>query len=191
MDKFKVKGETYHMPECWDDVDIKTYKKIIDTFNRSKDKGDTSIIIDVISELTGMPNKDIYYLDVDTFNAMASTLNFVGTDIPDRDVEFITINGEKYGFKNQYEKLNVGEMISIEQMIKNSDNVSIEVDKVIAVIMRKVNDDGTLADFNSDLVDEYIKLIQDIKITDVYKLCIFFFDIVRIYINNSMASSNQ
>ena len=192
MKTIKVNEIELNIPENWGDVKLKDYVTLTTVLHKglSEGKGNMGIVIDLINALFKIEKSDIYKISVEVFNEIITCFLFVNEPVKsDIKNDFIELNGKKYKFKTEFDKLSVGEMISYEILVQNSENLYKEFDKILSVLLREVNEDGYLKDFDADLVPIYLELLQDISILDVYGLTLFFSNGVNNFMKGSAQSS--
>ena len=162
MIKVEVGNKEYELLNKWEEINLSLYSEIMEIFKLDE----TSYInktIKVINILSGISIKNIMKMNIADFNKIQDELKFITTEIDGIDIDMITISGEDYYIKKDFNKLTVGESISLEVIDK--DNLPM----MLTVFLRK-KVDGKLEDFDTDFVEEREEIFKNIIITDVYNM---------------------
>jgi len=172
------KKVTITVPSSWSDITVAQYQAIT-SLDKSAYKTDTRYIIDMVSIICGV---DTLSLDAETFAKITGMLGFLGTEIKAEKKEEITIDGKVYRWKSNLNQITVGEMVSIEQVIdleKLTYNLSYDV--IAAVLMREVQEDGTMPEFDSKLFTKYREMLNEVPVTELSGMINFFIAGGRMY----------
>lgn len=149
----------------------------------------TDIKVRLISILSGAPEDELRDMDADKFNDVwdrtsdgpLSALTDTGFK---KEVE---IDGTKYGFIN-LSKLTVGELADMDTL-KSHPQVSRQLHKMMAILYRPLNEDGTIKQYDDEGFDERAELfLKKMEISHVTTAIDFFFHITRISLNSMMDS---
>ena len=179
MLNIKIAEKEFKLPENWDEVNVRQY---LDVAIKAKDSGYSEIekfmyFISILSDNPIEMRQMLEQIEIEEFETLKKEFQWVLTEpeIKDGKSKFFELNGKKYTMKSNYEKLTVGESITIETLLRDK---SVDMDPVeiaFCVLFREMNEDGTIKTFNSDnLSIVKTELASKIKITDVYKVICFF-----------------
>jgi len=182
------KAKSYNIPAGWDEV---TLGQAAD-MNDLKDD-DSTVIVQVVKLLKilapDINEDDIMMMSPEQFTQVTEALQFVSDEVEGELVEYVEIEGEKYYLKKDFEKLTMGEIISIDSIMKQTSNdITKALPKVMCIFLRKKNDDGELESFRNSFMERE-EAFRSIIITDVYKLFAFFLDGEDLSQNSTQESS--
>jgi hypothetical protein len=182
MIEIRKEGKVFTLPSVWEEI---TFKQFIHLINTTQDEyySDVDAIVKVLTSLSGDKAFEgvLNRMYVEEFNLVREHFSWLFEEVdPDkykgRENLFI-IDGQRFALKQDYNKINVGEFSSIQMLLKDK-NIDLNPYEVaLAVLFRKLDDEGNLMDFNPDdivkIVNEYSERIY---ITDVISSLDFFFD---------------
>ena len=176
------------IPESWDEINLATYAKLA-SFEKGKTEVDN--ILGIISILSNVTVEELKTIPADYFEILTESINWIGVTPTIKEMSVVNIGDDKYSINQSYSKLTMGEMISIESLmegIKDDPNNSISI--VLGVLLRKVNSDGSIAKFDSDVALNQIELFrEEISITDGLSLMVGFGNGENSFMKTILASS--
>lgn len=164
------------IPESWEEVSLGLYQKI-DSLRYREYHSDVAYFIDIIDKMGIMDKGMLLQLDVIELNKIAQEIGWV-VNLPEIEEKTeVEIDGQVFRFKSELEKMTVGEAISIEMLMDSGKQTEIEsIDIVLSVLLRPIDENGEMEEFNADLVDERRELfLEKLSIVDVYGFIIFFY----------------
>lgn len=162
----------FNIPQTWNEISIRDYQKIMSI--EKENLNNIEIFVKMISILSNMDEELIYMLDIETFNNLCDQLDFTKNEINSELKDSITIGDEEYYLKKDFNKLTMGESISIELIIsKSNGKLETVIDELLCIFLRKKNEKGELEGFRNSFMERK-ELFQYLKITDVYALFVFF-----------------
>lgn len=172
--EIEEKEKEYNLVVNWDEVTVGQYAEIIKT-QQQKDLTQIQLSVKLVSILSGMHEDTIYSMDMDQLSEIIQHIKFLNEPLQTKEVEYIEVEGEKYYLKKEFEKLNVGEMISLqiieEQMRKdNVNNLYAYLPKFLCIFLRK---EGEMDKFENHYMNRE-KMFGDVKIVDVNDMFAFF-----------------
>ena len=183
MIKLEIEGSEYELAREWSEISFAQYIEVV---NINKDKwNDLEKAVKIIAHISNKPaecEQSILKLSKEDFEELASY--FVWTNHPidefKSEKDFLEIDGKKYKIKKDYNKLSLGEMISVETLIENNKNLD-AFEVAFGVLLREVDEDGKEKEFNEDV---FIDVIQNLKtkvmLLDIYNHISFFLSGVQI-----------
>jgi len=169
MIKFKTKSGQWEITN----PTIGQYYKMQDWLILS-DK--TDVQVKLVSILSGAPEEDLRSMDTDSFikvwnQTALGPLNSLADKSFQKEIE---IDDTKYGFITM-SKLTVGELADMD-VLKNHEQVSKQLHKMMAIMYRPLNADGTVSEYTSDNFDERAELfLNKMPISYVTTAIDFFF----------------
>jgi hypothetical protein len=131
-----------------------------------------------VSVLIGVDYDDLMLMDPNDFMNLAEEIKFINTEIKPEPKDSIEIDGETYWLKKDYSKLTMGEVISVETIMNDSNQeLSAAMDKMLCIFLRKKDENGKLENFKNEFMDR-AEMFGNINVVDVYDLMINFSNIV-------------
>lgn len=178
MIKVDIEGIEFELAEEWQEI---TFSQYIDLININKDEGlqDLERAIEIISYLSNKPiecRASLYKLSKGDFEELASYFKWTNDPIENykSDKEFLEIDGKKYKIKKDYNKLTIGEMISVETLMANNKNLD-PLEVAFGVLLRELDSDGNEKEFSEErFIHVLTKLKEKVMLLDVYQYINFF-----------------
>jgi hypothetical protein len=165
--------QKFIIPESWNEVTIKQY------ISMATLKGTNEIqdLIELLHILTNVSKDTIKQIDPNELDTINSALQWLTTspDVNNMQDSF-TINNEVYKYSRELDKMTIGEMVSYEMLVEQHRLTEIEtLPYILAIILRKVDEDNKLEVFNSDIIYDRVTLFQDnLTIGETMGLLFFF-----------------
>ena len=172
-----IEDQSFVLAESWSEI---TFSQYITIINITTDESLNEILkaVKVISCISDKPEaceKCLLNISREDFESLGDHFEWTKRKIEQDSVqkEFLEIDGKTYKIKKEYNKLTLGEMISVETLIANNKNMN-QFEVVFGVLLREVVD-GKEKEFNEDDFLYVISKLQDkVMLLDVYN-CISFF----------------
>lgn len=162
------------LPESWEEITVELYQKLF-----SKSFTDLPVIqqtLHIVSSLTNLSEDIILSLPIERFKTIVDKIKYIYEEIPNENVEFITIEDENYYLYTDYSQLTTGEIISLDTILEtNKNNINKCLSDILCIFLRKKKPNGKLERF-STLLFERKEMFSKLQITQVYHLIIFFLD---------------
>lgn len=131
-------------------------------------------VVKIITTLTKADEDLIYMIPVEDFNLISEKLEFLKSEVKNTPADFVEVNGEQYWLKKDFDKLTMGESISIEALIEQSGGkLETALSKLLCIFLRKKKDNGKLETFKNSFIERE-QMFKDIKVSDVYNLFVNF-----------------
>ena len=164
----------FEVPSSWSEVTVKIFDKI---HNIERDGlSDLNLSIKTIAAITGVDEEIVGQLDFDSFGQLADALSFISEEIQTTEVEHIEAGGVKYYLKKDFDKLNVGEVASIELILeKHKSNIVSAMPEMLCVLLRQKKENGELESFKNEFMLRR-EIFEEVSIVDVNDLFLFFSD---------------
>ena len=158
------------VPTRWEDVTLKQYQDITNFYGGDKKNVD---IRDILHILTNKTEDEINEIPMDLLEIILSKLDFMQKEPEKKQpTNMITINGETYQV-NVMNKLKTGEYVAADNVIKNDPS---NLAAILAIICRK-DDEKFDAKFENEVLEDRIKMFENVPVTDVLPVIAFFFDL--------------
>ncbi len=167
------KEQEFNIPEGWTEVTVEQSMALY-AMNR-EDKTDIELVVEVISILSKMDEEFLYMMTPDDFNKLVNVVKFTNDEVKGELADSVMIGDEEYFLKKDFNLLTMGEIISIESIMKqHNNNHSAATLKLLCIFLRK-KIDGELESFRNTFMQRE-ELFKELIITDVNNLFLFFLD---------------
>lgn len=164
----------FELPQSWDEVTVKQFMDII-SINRDGIKM-YELVSKTINAFTGINEEHLEMMDFKDFKVISDILEFTKVDVVPVTVEYVELDDIKYYLKSDFNKLTMGEVISIETIMTKSDNNLFKViDELLCIFLRKKKENGKLETFKVEMMDRN-EMFKNLKITEVLNIFNFFLD---------------
>lgn len=177
MIELNIDDRVYTIAESWDEIYFSQY---VDIINLNKDEGmnDLSKAVKIIALISDKPEsceKDLLNLSREDFEELASNFEWTNKPIDNfkTDTEYVEIDGKRYKIKKDYQKLTLGEMISVETLIANNKNLD-PLEIVFGILLREEIDGKEKAFDEDDFLHIISELQSKVKLLDIYNYISFF-----------------
>ena len=179
----------FDVPDCWADVTVETFSKI----HKIDREALTTIEAEVaaVSMMTGIDEDQLFMMTPDEFNKVGKIVEFVSKDVEGSQVDSIMIEGEEYFLKKDFDKLTMGEVVSLNIIMeKTKGNVPEMMPEMLCIFLRKLKDNGKMETFKKSFM-ERVEGFKQVSISDVNDLFLFFSDGETSSTSNTQASSES
>lgn len=182
MLKVNIEDREYKVCSDWSEI---LFGQYIDILNIYKDKyTDIEKGLRFIAAMIIDGNKDeflsdLFKLSPSDFQTLTTYCEWVKEDInklidQSSEVKSFEIDGNSYVIKDNYDKLDMGEMLSVELLIQNNKSLD-PLEIAFGVLFRKADENGKPVEFSEE---EFVNIItglrNKVKLIDVYKYISFF-----------------
>ena len=177
MINLTIEDKNYILAESWAEITFDQYINIINIAKEDK-MSEFERAIKIVAQLSNQPiecEEYILKLEKSDFEEMASYFEWASKPIEEVAAakDILEIDGRTYKIKNEYNKLSIGEMISVETLIANEKSLD-PFEIVFGVLLREIVD-GKEKEFNED---DFIYIVSKLKtkvmLLDVYNHISFF-----------------
>jgi hypothetical protein len=181
MRQFKIENKTFNLKNSWEDLYFKNWLDFQRLQSESELLGiDEDYVTKILLILTDATESDLMNMELDTLNELMADMKFTKTEIPKVEKKVIEISGEKWAFKKNFQKLTLGEYVSIKTYQENIKDELQSTTLMLSVLLRRVIDevDGELilSPYSPDESQKIAKLlIDEVKMLDIYHYLSFFF----------------
>lgn len=169
------------VPESWDDVSLNQYVEITKIVKTT----DLQYLIDLLLVLIPeLKREDVLEFKEEQIAQVLGDYSWLSVLPIELKKEF-KVGNDLYVY-NKIDKLNMGEMITYETIVKEYQLQNYEVFPLILANILRKKKDGIVEDFNSDIVLERLESFGDeISMGDGYPLVFFFCNGERDYLSDT------
>lgn len=167
------KVKEYTLPENWEEVNIDQFCRIWE-FDK-QDMNTIEFATRIISSFTDIGEEIIMQMKYADFEKLCSVLEFTKEPfIPEKNIDYVELGGDKYFLKKDFSQLTMGEVISVDTILDEANgNIYKVMDKMLCIFLRKKKEDGNLETFQPQFMERRWAF-RDIKISKVFSLFTFF-----------------
>jgi hypothetical protein len=166
--------KTFNIPQSWDEVTIDQFIKLF-SFDREI-LTEVEVSVKTMQAFTDIDEEYLLMLDLKDFHQLIELLSFTNVNLTPQSKESIIIGEDEYFIKKDFDTLSMGEMISIETIIKQTNgNFLKAIDKLLCIFLRKKKENGNLEAFRTEHMNR-AESFRAIPITQVYEVFNFFLD---------------
>ena len=162
----------YELPSNWDEITLDDFIRLF-SIDRT-DLNPLEVSVKTIEVLVGINEEILLMMKSSDFELLATELSFTTRDVEPVNVEFVTIGGEEYYIKKDFNQLTMGEIISIETILEGAENNIFKVmDKLLCIFLRKKKENGKLETFKGEFM-ERATLFRKTPVSQIYNIFNFF-----------------
>ena len=183
MITINLEGVDYKMPESWGEVNVGMFEEVVSlTSILNSYKSEVQYTIDMFSLLTGAPVDVLSRMTRKGFDDLSKLTDWVNVEITPTDKKSWVFDGIEYMPVDKLDSLSMGDSVSLELIIKDSNEATI-LTNILPILIRKVNkiqkENGKIkkvpGDFNAAEYEETKQLFKSkLMVSDVIKLKSFF-----------------
>lgn len=178
----KIGDKEYNLPESWSEVNLEKFSKIIEKNALIKEyKSQILFGLEIFSILIDAPVDDLKSLTKTSFEVLTKETEWLNNEVVGGEKDEFIIEGEIYRPLKDLNKLTMGDNISLEMMIAESNEATLLLN-ILPILLRRVRKIKTemgeieeLEPFDAAIYNERKKLfMKHINITDVISFKDFF-----------------
>lgn len=183
MITIELDGREYQMPTGWHEINIEKFEKLVRHFSiLSEYKSQYQYAIELFSILTEAPVEEMSKITKGSFETLASRIEWTKEDIEPTGVRTFNVEGQDYMTVENLDALEMGDVVSLELQISNSQNWEL-LTNMLPILIRKVKkvekSDGTIKlvpdKFDANEYEETKQLFRkNLMVADVNELRSFF-----------------
>lgn len=137
MITFEIGGRDYELPESWEEVNLEKFERIVKHSSvLSEYKSKILYAIELFAILLDAPTEDIKKLDRHSYEVLAEKCSWANERVPSKKKSKWTIEGVDYIAFEELNKLTMGDSISLELMINESNEQNI-ITNILPILIRK------------------------------------------------------
>lgn len=162
------------IPQSWNEVSVGQTTKL--ALLQRDGVNNLELMVKILSILAKMDEDIVYMMQQEDFVKVIEAINFTNQEIKGELKDCVNIEGEDYYLKKDFDKLTMGEIISIETIIKqHNNNVQLALPQLLCIFLRKKKENGNLESFKNSFMQRQ-ELFEGLTITDVNDIFVFFLD---------------
>jgi hypothetical protein len=178
----KIGAEEFSLPEGWHEVNLRTFQTVISLNERIEEwKSTVEFSIEVFTSLIGCPKENIMNLTRESFNTLVEETKWLYTEVPSNPKEEFELLGSKWRLLKDLNKLTMGETISLELKISESNATTI-LANIVPILLRRVKEvkvsdkiETSLMAFEADKYEQLREEVLDkINVTEIISFRDFF-----------------
>lgn len=178
MINLEIEGKEFQLASDWSEI---TFGQYIDIINVNKDNSlnDLAKAVRIVAHISNKPEEcesSLLELSKDDFESLAKEFEWTNKEITAiaSEKETLEIDGKTYKIKKDYNRLTLGEMISVEELISHNKNLD-AFEVAFGVLLREVDENGNEKGFDGDVFNFVVtKLQSKVMLLDVYNYITFF-----------------
>lgn len=180
MIEVRIDEKVFTLPGDWEEV---TFKRFIGLISIQEDgmNSELEIFVKALTALSGDLSFGAYLnkMSIDDFNNLKEYFNWITEEFDSKkyksETNLFDIDGQKWKIKDNFSKLSVGEMVSLELMLKDKKMDLTPYEIAFGVLFRRIDAQGNEVAFNADdMVNIILNYSDDIYVTDVISKLDFF-----------------
>ena len=178
----ELEGKEYKMPEGWHEVNLDMFEKIIKHIGLlSEYKSQYQYSVEMLAILIGCSYDDLKKMTRGSFEELSNLVGWASENVVPNGIREWTIDGEEWMSVKNLDSLNMGDVVSLEIMIANSNPHDL-LTNILPILIRRVKlvqKGGQTckipSDFNADEYNEIKELFKkNLMVSDVSELRDFF-----------------
>ncbi len=185
MTTYKIGEQEYQMVDCAEELLVSQYFQIEELLKDITTLTNSQIILKMVEILSNVKHGEIDDIDIESASKLGEVVGAIDfKNIQPTNKDYIVINGIDYVFKNNMDKLSMGEQISIELLQKRSLSIVDSSLYSLAILLRpgtsKIDKETkkviwTQEKFNTDNLDYRVELFREhLKAIDALGILRFF-----------------
>ncbi len=169
MYKFKFNEKEYNLPDCWDDVLVEDFIKILKLEKqKSLYQYDELYAAKLVEILLKVDEVELNEFDLGLFGDLVEKLLFLQS-LPDyKNKNEIVLDGVKYVTPQNLNKLTLGEYASIKTLTKDKEYEE-QILLILSIILRPEGEK-----FEANKIGERVERFKKLRIIDVNESVNFF-----------------
>lgn len=180
----------FDIPSSWEDVTVEKFSNIwkIDVKNLTQ----IEYTVKMVNHFTDIEEDILYMMSPEQFEQVAKTIEFTSVDVIGSKKDSIIIDGEEWFLKKDYDKLNMGEVVSLQIIMEQAKgNLSTKFAEMLCIFLRKKLPSGKLESFKNSFMEERVDIFKKASIADVNDLLLFFSGGVTLSNSNTQVSTEN
>lgn len=133
----ELEGVEYQMPQSWEEVTLEMFEKIVDLAGLlSEYKSRYQYSIEMLSILTGAPQEGLSKMTKKSFEELATACEWASTEVINTKKMNYVIDGVEYMAIKNLDSLEMGDMVSLELVISNTEPSKL-LTNLLPILIRK------------------------------------------------------
>jgi hypothetical protein len=191
--EFETDDEVYSfdIPENWKEVTVEQFCKIMEAQEVAESKNQIMASVKMITAITNIPENILMMTNVDEIKKISECLDFLDTELESTESDQVEVDGETYYIKKDFNDLNMGEVITIETIIEQTNNNMFKAfDQLLCIFLRKKKENGKLETFQTEHLLR-ADIFKKVAVADIYQTLVFFSSGSPLSGNNMKESSES
>lgn len=163
--------KTYNIPTSWDEVSVRQFTQLY----RFKNENSNELLgaVNLISAISDIDTSLLLQMDIDDFKLLTTQVEFVTTEVPKVNVDYLEIGEDKYYLYTDFNKLTTGEVITLETILESSNfDVHKVMSDLLCLFLRK-KDGDKFEKFTTDMLKRK-EMFLELPVSQVYHVFGFF-----------------
>ena len=134
----ELEGTEYKLPQGWNDINIEKFEKLVKHFSILSDyKSQFQYAIELFAILLDAPIDNLSKITRGSFEILGEKVKWSDGEIKATGIKEWTIEGQDYMVIKDLNSLEMGDMVSLELQIANSQNWEL-LTNILPILVRKV-----------------------------------------------------
>jgi hypothetical protein len=134
----ELEGTEYKLPQGWSEINIEKFEKLVKHFSiLSEYKSQFQYAIELFAILLDAPIDNLSKITRGSFEILADKVKWSDGEIKATGIKEWTIEGQNYMVIKDLNSLEMGDMVSLELQITNSQNWEL-LTNILPILVRKV-----------------------------------------------------
>lgn len=181
---FEINNKDYNLPQDWSEVNLEKFERIVKHSGiLSEYKSKILFAIEMFGILLDAPTEEIKKLDRKSYDILAQNCQWATDEVKSSKRREWEFNGERWVSFDELNKLTMGDSISLELMINESNEQNL-LTNILPILIRKEKkvmrgdkEITLLEEFDADTYEETKQLFRkNIMVSDVIWIKDFFLD---------------
>lgn len=163
--------KTYNIPTSWDEVSVRQFTQLY----KFKNENSNELLgaVNLISAISDIDTSLLLQMDIDDFKLLTTQVEFVTTEVPKVNVDYLEIGEDKYYLYTDFNKLTTGEVITLETILESSNfDVHKVMSDLLCLFLRK-KDGDKFEKFTTDMLKRK-EIFLELPVSQVYHVFGFF-----------------
>lgn len=163
--------KTYNIPTSWDEVSVRQFTQLY----RFKNENSNELLgaVNLISAISDIDTSILLQMDIDDFKKLTTQVEFVTTEVPKVNVDYLEVGEDKYYLYTDFNKLTTGEVITLETILESSNfDVHKVMSDLLCLFLRK-KDGDKFEKFTTDMLKRK-EMFLELPVSQVYHVFGFF-----------------
>ena len=165
-------NKTYNIPTSWNEVSVRQFNQLY----RFKNENSNELlgVVNLISAISDIDTSILLQMDIDDFKSLTSQVEFVTTEVPKVEVDYLEVNGDKYYLYTDFNKLTTGEVITLETILESSNfDIHKVMTDLLCLFLRKKDSEGRFEKFTTDMLKRK-EIFLELPVSQIYHVFGFF-----------------
>ena len=165
-------NKTYNIPTSWNEVSVRQFNQLY----RFKNENSNELlgVVNLISAISDIDTSILLQMDIDDFKSLTSQVEFVTTEVPKVEVDYLQVGEDKYYLYTDFNKLTTGEVITLETILESSNfDIHKVMTDLLCLFLRKKDSEGRFEKFTTDMLKRK-EIFLELPVSQIYHVFGFF-----------------